>query len=105
MIKDTLEPVVRRVASLQALVLVAASLMGAGAASVIYLSRFALAAEFHDHVATEGKRMDAIESRSAVLEALEHNIETDLHWQRDQAAETARQVGARVVPLPEHLKE
>ncbi len=105
---DGTQSLAKRVGAIKVLVLAAAALLASGAGVMTYLGRYARASELSEHIEQSDKTHEAIQKRladhdigMAVMHEALNRIEEDLHWQRDQAAATARAVGAPVVP-PKH---
>jgi hypothetical protein len=80
----------------------ALAIAGLGAGAVLFLNRYAEAAnldkvseQLQKHVKEEAERIGAVEARGK-------DIEEDYHWQRDQLQRIAESVGAERVPLPKH---
>jgi hypothetical protein len=108
----SLETLGKRASAIKALLALVAFLVAGGASSVMWLSRYALAAEVAKHDADTATRLAAIERQAAhaetritVLERVLGSVEQELFWQRSQAIETARRVGAKVVPPPSKNRE
>lgn len=109
---DALTRTAKRASSVKAIAGLIFLFLGSGATAMAYLSRYAVESdEAAKHAAATLERaeikneVNQLKTRLTVVEVLMQDVRAELHeiksemrWQRSQQEETARRVGARVVP-------